>query len=191
MSTRTCPDWPDLMEIAPELQFKHYTVAEAQLPADALMKIVAGRALRRRDLLRPREERLLRGAHRRAVAEALRQSHWYEVREWIAAGRPGQAVLGTGRQQRLAALEREHVVDDDARHRRARLDRGARRCAASARRSAGAERVRDVRLVHEHVEPCADPARDELVDERVLVDDRAARGVHEGCAVAQEREPLA
>ena len=25
------------MEIAPELQFKHYTVAEAKLPADALM----------------------------------------------------------------------------------------------------------------------------------------------------------
>ena len=39
MSSRTCPDWPELMEIAPELQFKHYTVAEAQLPADALMLI--------------------------------------------------------------------------------------------------------------------------------------------------------
>ena len=49
MSSRTCPDWPDLMEIAPELQFKHYT-----------------------------------------VAEALKQSHWYEVRDWVAAGRPGQ-----------------------------------------------------------------------------------------------------
>jgi hypothetical protein len=24
------------------------------------------------------------------VAEALRQSHWYEVREWVSAGRPGQ-----------------------------------------------------------------------------------------------------
>jgi hypothetical protein len=23
------------------------------------------------------------------VAEALKQSHWFEVREWIAAGRPG------------------------------------------------------------------------------------------------------
>src|SRR5438045_232843 len=39
VSSRTCPDWPDLMEIAPELQFKHYTVAEAQLPADALMQL--------------------------------------------------------------------------------------------------------------------------------------------------------
>jgi hypothetical protein len=24
------------------------------------------------------------------VAEALRSSHWFEVREWIRAGRPGQ-----------------------------------------------------------------------------------------------------
>ena len=31
MSARTCPDWPDLMELAPDLQFMHYTVAEAQL----------------------------------------------------------------------------------------------------------------------------------------------------------------
>ena len=27
------PDWPDLMELAPDLQFMHYTVAEAQLPS--------------------------------------------------------------------------------------------------------------------------------------------------------------
>ena len=39
MSSRACPDWPELMEIAPELQFKHYTVAEARLPADALMHV--------------------------------------------------------------------------------------------------------------------------------------------------------
>ena len=39
MSSRTCPDWPMLMEYAPDLQFKHYTVAEARLPAEALMNI--------------------------------------------------------------------------------------------------------------------------------------------------------
>ena len=43
----------------------------------------------------------------------------------------------------------------------------------------------------EDVEAGADPPGDELLDERVLVDDRAARGVHERRAVAQEREPLA
>ena len=25
----------------------------------------------------------------RAVADALRSSHWFEVRDWVAAGRPG------------------------------------------------------------------------------------------------------
>jgi hypothetical protein len=25
------------------------------------------------------------------VAAALRESHWFEVREWLAAGRPGQS----------------------------------------------------------------------------------------------------
>ena len=39
MTTRSCPDWPHLMELAPDLQFMHYSVAEAQLPAEALMKI--------------------------------------------------------------------------------------------------------------------------------------------------------
>ena len=39
MSSRTCPDWPQLMELAPELQFKHYTLREAQLPADALVTL--------------------------------------------------------------------------------------------------------------------------------------------------------
>ena len=39
MSYRTCPDWPELMEIAPDLQFKHYTVSEAQLPGDALVTL--------------------------------------------------------------------------------------------------------------------------------------------------------
>ena len=32
MSYKTCPDWPALMELAPDLQFKHMTVREAQLP---------------------------------------------------------------------------------------------------------------------------------------------------------------
>jgi hypothetical protein len=39
MSSRTCPDWPTLMELAPDLQFKHYTVSEAQLPVDALTEM--------------------------------------------------------------------------------------------------------------------------------------------------------
>ena len=91
MSSRTCPDWPDLMEIAPELQFKHYTVAEVQLPADALMKI-SQVALSDVAICCDLDKNVFYEPHTDPiVAEGLRQSHWYEVREWISAGRPGQS----------------------------------------------------------------------------------------------------
>jgi hypothetical protein len=38
-TTRACPDWPALMEIAPNLQFRHYTLAEAQVPVDAFIQL--------------------------------------------------------------------------------------------------------------------------------------------------------
>ena len=91
MSSRTCPDWPDLMEIAPELQFKHYTVAEAQPPADVLMQ-VTDVALSDVAICADLEHNVFYAAHTdEKLAEALKQSHWYEVRDWVAAGRPGQA----------------------------------------------------------------------------------------------------
>ena len=91
MSSRTCPDWPDLMEIAPELQFKHYTVAEAQLPADALMQLTDV-ALSDVAICADLEHNVFYAAHTdEKFAEALKQSHWYEVRDWVAAGRPGQS----------------------------------------------------------------------------------------------------
>ncbi|HXH96132.1 MAG TPA: hypothetical protein VNH40_02885 [Gaiellaceae bacterium] len=89
MSSRTCPDWPELMEIAPELQFKHYTVAETRLPADALMQIPhvpLGDVAICCDL----ERHVFHAGHTDdRVAGALRASHWFEVQDWIAAGRPG------------------------------------------------------------------------------------------------------
>ena len=39
MSYKTCPEWPELMELAPDLQFKHMSVADAQLPFDVLSKV--------------------------------------------------------------------------------------------------------------------------------------------------------
>jgi hypothetical protein len=91
MSSRTCPDWPDLMELAPELQFKHYTVAEVQLPADALMKI-PDVPLSDVALCADLEHNVFYSVHTdERVAEALRSSHWFEVREWITGGRPGTA----------------------------------------------------------------------------------------------------
>jgi hypothetical protein len=77
------------MEIAPELQFKHYTVAEARLPADALMQI-PDMALSEVAICCDLERLVFFAAHTEdKVAEALRASHWFEVRGWVAAGRPG------------------------------------------------------------------------------------------------------
>jgi hypothetical protein len=89
VSSRTCPDWPELMEIAPELQFKHYTVAEARLPADVLMH-VPQMLLSEVAICCDLERHVFYAAHtEEKVAEALRASHWFEVRDWVAAGRPG------------------------------------------------------------------------------------------------------
>ena len=39
MSSRACPDWPALMELAPELTFRHYTLGEVHLPAEAFVQV--------------------------------------------------------------------------------------------------------------------------------------------------------
>jgi hypothetical protein len=89
MSSRTCPDWPALMELAAELQFKHYTVAEAQLPADALMQ-VPDVPLSDVAICCDLEHNVFYAAHTdERIARALATSHWFEVRDWVRAGRPG------------------------------------------------------------------------------------------------------
>ena len=77
------------MEIAPELQFKHYTVAEAKLPGEALMKI-PDISLDDVAICCDLERHVFYAAHTDPkVGEALRATHWFEVRDWVAAGRPG------------------------------------------------------------------------------------------------------
>ena len=88
MSSRTCPDWPQLTEIAPDLQFKHYTVAEAKLPGDALMTL-HDLSLNEVAICADLDKNVFYAEHTDPrVAEALRASHWYEVREWTTTG-PG------------------------------------------------------------------------------------------------------
>ena len=88
MSSRTCPDWPELMEYAPDLQFKHYTVAEAQLPADALVNL-PGVTLDTVAICCDLEHHVYYAEHTDPeVAEALRGTHWYEVHEYAERG-PG------------------------------------------------------------------------------------------------------
>jgi hypothetical protein len=91
MSSRTCPDWPQLMELAPDLQFKHYTVAEAQLPGEVLMKIPEVK-LAEVAICCDLDHHVFYAGHTDPeVASALRDTHWFEVREWSQRG-PG---LGT------------------------------------------------------------------------------------------------
>ncbi len=91
MSYRTCPDWPDLMEIAPDLQFKHYTVSEAQLPGDALVNLDPA-TLEEIDICCDLERHVYYTAHTHpAVVEALRESHWYDLAEWTTSG-PGTGL---------------------------------------------------------------------------------------------------
>ena len=89
MSSRTCPDWPDLMEIAPELQFKHYTVDELQLPADVLMHI-RDVALSDVAVCADLDHHVFYAVHTDPnLAEALRGSHW-STRRSTRPSRPGR-----------------------------------------------------------------------------------------------------
>jgi hypothetical protein len=88
MSSRTCPDWPILMEHAPDLQFKHYTVGEAHLPGEVLMKIPEV-VLAEVSICCDLDHHVFYAAHTEpSVAEALKDTHWFEVREWSSRG-PG------------------------------------------------------------------------------------------------------
>jgi hypothetical protein len=88
MSARTCPDWPQLMELDPDLQFKHYTVAEAQLPAETLARI-SHVSLDEVEICCDLDHHVFNPGHTdSAVAEALRGTHWFDVREWATSG-PG------------------------------------------------------------------------------------------------------
>jgi hypothetical protein len=88
MTARTCPDWPELMELAPDLQFKHYTVAEAQLPAEVLAH-VSHVSLGDVEICCDLERHVVNPKHTDPeVCVALRESHWFEVHEWSTSG-PG------------------------------------------------------------------------------------------------------
>jgi hypothetical protein len=93
VSSRSCPDWPELLELAPDLMFKHYTVAEARLPAEALgavPHVSLGDVAICCDL----DHHVFYAKHTDpAVAEALKATHWYELSEWTTTG-PGAASAG-------------------------------------------------------------------------------------------------
>lgn len=80
-TTRACPDWPALMEVAPDLQFRHYTLAEVQLPVDAFIQLEGVEA----DVVTvcaDLDAHVFNPEHTdpRVVA-ALAGTHWIDVRE--------------------------------------------------------------------------------------------------------------
>ena len=71
------------MELAPELQFKHYTLGEVQLPADALVSIEAV-DLDTVAICCDLDTHVFFAEHTDpAVADALRGTHWIDLREWL------------------------------------------------------------------------------------------------------------
>jgi hypothetical protein len=91
MSARSCPDWPQLMELAPDLQFKHYAVVEARLPAEALARI-PDVLLGEVEICCDADHHVFFAEHTDPrVTEALRDTHWFELAEWSTTG-PGAAA---------------------------------------------------------------------------------------------------
>jgi hypothetical protein len=81
MNMRTCHDWPALMEIAPDLQFKHYTANEAKLPAEAQMQLT-GLNFDEAEVCADLDHYVYNAEHTdpRIVA-ALAGTHWVELRD--------------------------------------------------------------------------------------------------------------
>lgn len=81
MSSRTCPDWPRLMEVAPELQFRHHTLGEVQLPHEAAVK-VEGISIDQVSVCCDLDAHVYNPEHTDPrIVEALRGTHWIDVRE--------------------------------------------------------------------------------------------------------------
>jgi hypothetical protein len=85
-TTRTCPDWPALLEISPDLHFKHYSVAEAHLPSEVLVNL-PDVPLEAVAICADLEHNVFNNAHTDPrVAAALADTYWYELGEWAQSG---------------------------------------------------------------------------------------------------------
>jgi hypothetical protein len=78
-----------LLELAPELHFKHYTVAEARLPAEVLVNL-PDVPLEAIAICADLDHNVFHQAHTDArVAAALQDTYWYELNTWVREGPPG------------------------------------------------------------------------------------------------------
>ena len=83
MSTRSCPDWPTLLDVAPDLHFKHYTVGEAHLPAEVLVNI-PDVPLEAVAICADLDHNVFNPGHTDPkIAAALADTHWFALQEWV------------------------------------------------------------------------------------------------------------
>ena len=79
MSTRACPDWPELLDLAPDLLFKHYTADELSLPHDIVVALGSIR-LSTVEVCADTAHNVYNARHTDPrVAEALRASFWSDL----------------------------------------------------------------------------------------------------------------
>jgi hypothetical protein len=70
------------MEVAPELQFKHYTVSEVEIPAVALIELDISRD--EVSICCDTDHHVFNPEHTDGrLGAALRASHWFELHEWV------------------------------------------------------------------------------------------------------------
>jgi hypothetical protein len=91
MSYKTCPDWPELMELAPDLQFKHMTARDVNLQFDIVARLPQV-PLEELEICCDVTHHVFNATHTHpGVAAALTGTHWFEVHEWATSG-PGSGA---------------------------------------------------------------------------------------------------
>jgi hypothetical protein len=82
MSSRSCPDWPELLDRAPDLLFKHYTADELQLPHDVVVALGHVR-LSEIEVCADTQHNVFNPDHTDPrLANALRSSYWSDLDGW-------------------------------------------------------------------------------------------------------------
>jgi hypothetical protein len=82
VASRACPDWPELLDRAPDLMFKHYTADELQLAHDVVVALGQVR-LSDIEVCADTTRNVFYAEHTDPrLADALRASYWTDLDHW-------------------------------------------------------------------------------------------------------------